>query len=196
MKRLLNFGLIITILAVVASCNPRKVSRVSTDTTIDLSGRWNDVDARKTAEDMIEEALNGNWLKNFDRQHPGKKPVVIAGFVRNKTNEHIDAEIFIKDLERAFIKSNMVRVVQGGEKREAIRQERAEQQDYSSQESMKKWGREIGADFMLQGNIAQIVDSYKKERVNFYQVNLELTNIETNEIVWIGESKIKKYINK
>jgi uncharacterized protein (TIGR02722 family) len=196
MKRLLNFGMIIMAIALITACNPRKVTRVSEDTTIDLSGRWNDVDSRETAQKMIAQALGGDWLQDFNRQHPGEKPVVIAGFVKNKTNEHIDAETFVKDLERAFIKSNQVRVVQGGQKREEIRGERADQQDYSSQETMKKWGREIGADFMLQGDIAQIVDSYKNEKVNFYQVNLELTNIETNEIVWIGESKIKKYINK
>ncbi len=196
MKRFFNIGLVLMVIAVLAACNPRKVTRVSEDTTIDLSGRWNDVDSRKTATDMITEALGGRWLLNFDREHAGKQPVVICGFVKNKTAEHIDPETFIKDLERAFINSGQVRLVAGGAKREEVRGERAEQQDYSSAATMKKWGQEVGADFMLQGDIAQIVDSYKDEKVNFYQVNLQLTNIETNEIVWIGESKIKKYINK
>ena len=47
---------------------------------------------------------------------------------------------------------------------------------------------------MLQGSINSLVDSEGRETVNFYQINLELTNIETNEIVWIGDKKIKKYI--
>ena len=121
---------------------------------------------------------------------------MIVGFVKNKSAEHIDAEPFLKDLEKAFINSGRVRVVQGGEKREQIRAERADQQEYSSSETIKKWGKEVGADFILQGSINQIVDTYNNERVNFYQVNLELTNMETNEIVWIGDKKIKKYINK
>jgi len=32
--------------------------------------------------------------------------------------------------------------------------------------------------------------------VVFYQTNLELINVETNEKVWIGSEKIKKYIAK
>ena len=48
---------------------------------------------------------------------------------------------------------------------------------------------------MLQGTINSIVDTYKKEKTIYYQINLELSHLETNEIVWIGEKKIKKYIN-
>jgi uncharacterized protein (TIGR02722 family) len=177
------------------SCSTQKeVTRVSPDEQIDLSGRWNDTDSRLTADAMIEQSLNEVWLNNFTETHAGDKPVIICGLVKNKSHEHIDAETFIKDLERAFVNSQKVRLVQGGEKREEIRVERADQQDYSTATSMKAWGKEVGADFMLQGSINSIVDTEGRESVNFYQVNLELTNMETNEIVWIGDKKIKKYI--
>ncbi|HSG67802.1 MAG TPA: penicillin-binding protein activator LpoB [Bacteroidales bacterium] len=176
------------------SCTTKQVTRVSPDEQIDLSGRWNDTDSRLTAEAMINQSLTEPWLNNFRDSHGGDKPVVICGFVKNKSHEHIDAETFIKDLEKAYVTSQMVRLVQGGEKRDEIRTERADQQDFASAETMKSWGREVGADFMLQGTINSIVDSEGKQSVNFYQVNLELTNIETNEIVWIGDKKIKKYI--
>jgi uncharacterized protein (TIGR02722 family) len=186
----------IAMLAILAvSCSSQKtVTRVSPDEQIDLSGRWNDTDSKLTAEAMINQSLNEPWLFNFMETNSGKKPVVICGLVNNKSHEHIDAETFIKDIEKAFVNSQKVRLVQAGEKREDIRVERADQQDFSSAETMKAWGHEVGADFMLQGSINSIVDTEGSERVNFYQVNLELTNIETNEIVWIGDKKIKKYI--
>ncbi|NQT78692.1 MAG: penicillin-binding protein activator LpoB [Bacteroidetes bacterium] len=177
-----------------ACSSQKKVTRVSPDEQIDLSGRWNDTDSRLTAEAMINQSLSEAWLNNFRDAHAGDKPVVICGFVKNKSHEHINAETFVKDMEKAFLNSQQVRLVQGGEKREEIRGERADQQDFSSAETMKAWGREIGADFMLQGTINSIVDTEGRETVNFYQINLELTNIETNEIVWIGDKKIKKYI--
>ena len=59
---------------------------------------------------------------------------------------------------------------------------------------MKKWGRELGADFMLQGTINSTVDEYKRDKVVSYQIDLQLTNIETNEVVWIGDKKIKKKV--
>ena len=47
---------------------------------------------------------------------------------------------------------------------------------------------------MLQGSINSIVDAHKRKKVVYYQVNLELTDIQTNEVVWIGEKKIAKYV--
>ena len=59
---------------------------------------------------------------------------------------------------------------------------------------MKQWGLEIGADYMLQGSINSIMDAYKRKKVIYYQIDMELTNLETNEVVWIGDKKIKKFV--
>ncbi|MGM0377428.1 MAG: penicillin-binding protein activator LpoB [Bacteroidota bacterium] len=179
---------------IVNSCGTRKVERIDTEEVIDLSGRWNDSDSRMVAEAMVEQILEGQWLGNFREKNDGERPVVIVGLVYNKSHEHIEAGTFIKDVERAFINSGKVRLVQAGDKREELRAERAAQQEFASPETQKEWGQELGADYILNGDINSIVDSYKDERVNMYQVNLELTDIETSEIVWIGDKKIRKYI--
>jgi uncharacterized protein (TIGR02722 family) len=180
-------------LLTLASCS-RQVTRIDVDETRDLSGRWNDTDSRLVAEEVTEEALFGKWLSNYRETHSGERPTVIVGFVMNKSHEHIDSETFIKDIEKAFIRTEKVRLVQGGKKREELRAERADQQENASVSTMKQWGLEIGADYMMQGSINSIVDSYKRQKVVYYQVDLELTDMETNEIVWIGDKKIKKFV--
>lgn len=179
---------------VLVGCQNRRVQRVDPNETIDLSGRWNDTDSKMTASTMIDDVLTAAWLSNHLQANSNEKPVVIVGLIRNKSHEHINPETFCKDLERSFITSQKVRLVQGGEMRDEIRTERADQQDFSSQSTMKKWGMEIGADYMLQGVINSTVDQYGREKVVEYQVDLQLTNMETNEVVWIGDKKIKKYI--
>ncbi|WP_121965409.1 penicillin-binding protein activator LpoB [Myroides sp. N17-2] len=178
---------------VITSCG-RQVTRVSTEDTIDISGRWNNSDSREVADQMTRQILEEEWISNFREENASKKPVVIVGMVYNKSHEHIEAETFVKDVEQAFIRSQRVRLVQGGKKREELRGERADQQTNASSSSMKQFGLEQGADFMLQGSINSIVDAHKKKKVVYYQVNLELTNIQTNEVVWIGEKKIAKYV--
>ncbi|MDP4188918.1 MAG: penicillin-binding protein activator LpoB, partial [Bacteroidota bacterium] len=130
----------------------------------------------------------------FEQRHNGTRPVIVVGLVKNKSYEHIDAETFIKDIEKAIIRNGSVRLVQAGDKREELRTERANQQQFSSAETIKKWGRELGADYIMQGTINSIVDTYNNQKVVYYQIDLEMTDLETNEIVWMGDKKIKKYI--
>lgn len=195
MKTITYFLSTVLLLAVVisSSCNRRSVTRVNPNKQFDLSGRWNETDAQLTAETLIKKALAGDWLGNFTAQK-GKKPVVVVGTVRNNSHEHVDANIFIADIEKAFLKSQAIRLVQAGEKRNELRGERADQQDFASASTVKKWGQELGADYILQGSIRSIVDSYRREKTTFWQVDLSLTDLETNEVVWLDDYKGKKYI--
>jgi hypothetical protein len=123
-----------------------------------------------------------------------RKPVVIIGSVRNKTSEYIDATTFIKNMEVAFINGGSVSVVQSADERNQVRDERNDQQTFASEETKKRWGKEKGADFMMNGVITSITDEYKNRKSIAYQINLELTNLETNEKVWIGQHQIKKLV--
>ena len=175
------------------SCANRKVTRIDPNQQTDISGRWNDTDSKLVANEMITDVLTRPWRSEFEQKY-SKKPTVIVGSVKNKSSEHIESLTFIKDLEKAFINSGTVSVVQSADERNQVREERNDQQTFASEETRKKWGREKGADFMLNGVITSIIDQYKNQKTVAYQINLELTNLETNEKVWIGEKKIKKYI--
>lgn len=180
------------------ACRPsNKVTRIDPGTTTDLSGRWNDTDARMVADEMIEDALTKPWLNQFSRTHQ-KPPVVIVGNVRNESMEHIDTEVFTKEMERAFVNSGSVTMVAGPEERQQIRDERQDQQVNASYETTKKMAQELGADYMMIGNINSIVDETVDNRTLavFYTVNLELINVETNQKVWICNKKIKKLIER
>lgn len=194
MRRIFIGTLVVLTIALINGCANRKITRVDPNETIDLSGRWNDSDSRLVSEEMIGDLLTSAWIPKYLKAND-KRPVVVVGLVENKSHEHINSETFIKDVEKAIIRDGNIRLVVAGEKRNELRKERAEQQDYASPETTKKWGKELGADFILQGTINSIVDSYKKQKVVTYQIDLQLTNIETNEVVWMGDKKIKKQIS-
>ena len=194
MRRIFIGTLVVLTIALINGCASRKITRVDPNETIDLSGRWNDSDSRLVSEEMIGDLLTSAWIPRYLKAND-KRPVVVVGLVENKSHEHINSETFIKDVEKAIIRDGNIRLVVAGEKRNELRKERAEQQDYASPETTKKWGKELGADFILQGTINSIVDSYKKQKVVTYQIDLQLTNIETNEVVWMGDKKIKKQIS-
>jgi penicillin-binding protein activator len=177
---------------IFASC-AHKVTRIDPADTPDISGNWNYTDSRLTAEEMINQSLTGKWLGDH-LQVKGKRPVVIVGFVTNKSHEHIEAETFMNDLEKSFVTTEKVGLVQSGKKREEMRAEKSDQQTNSSVSTMKKFGLEKGADYILQGSINSIVDAFKRKKTVTYQIDLVLTNIETNEVVWIGDKKLSKNV--
>ena len=77
-----------------------------------------------------------------------------------------------------------------------IRNERLDMSEHASDETMKGPGQEVGADFMLIGGINSILDEIRGKSVMYYQVNLELISLENNVKAWIGEKKIKKFIER
>lgn len=117
---ILSFSLFVT------SCATRMVTRIDPATQIDINGTWNNTDSRLTAEEMTNQILNAKWLNDHLAAKGGKKPVVVVGMVTNKSHEHIEAETFMNDLERAFIQTSRVGLVQSGKKREEMRAEKAD----------------------------------------------------------------------
>lgn len=173
-----------------------RVQRVDPQAVIDLSGKWNDTDSRLVSDEMIRDCLNDPWLIRHMTGSGSKRPVVIVGVMRNKSTEHIAVMTFIKDIERAFIRSGQVKVVASATEREELRSEKGDQRVFSDAATIKQMGKEHGADYMLSGEINTIQDQSGGEKVMFYQVDLTLTNIETNEKVWMGDKKIKKLITR
>ncbi|MEQ8362920.1 MAG: penicillin-binding protein activator LpoB [Cyclobacteriaceae bacterium] len=187
-----SFFLIAISVIFLSSC-ARSVSRIDPDTSIDLSGRWNDTDSRTVAETMTNELLTSAKLKEFAKEQD-KKPAIIVGWVLNKTSEHIDADNFIKKIELTIFNSGIADLVESDSFRDKLREERAQQQDFSSSDTASQWGLEVGADLMLFGEMTSETDVYNNKRVVNYIVTLFLTDIETNKRVWYGQKEIKKFI--
>lgn len=180
----------------VSACGPSvKVQRVSPDTTADLSGKWNSTDSRLVADEMIRDVLSRPWLSRFVEEH-GKAPVVIVGSMRNLSSEHIEMRTIVADLSRELINSGSVRFVAARDDRDEIRDERQDQQYWASEETAKRLAHETGADFMLQGSVKTIMDEIDRTKAKFYQVDLQLIDMESTETVWIGSKEIMKIVEK
>jgi uncharacterized protein (TIGR02722 family) len=194
MKRFLITALCLMVLFGL-SCQKKVVSRIDVDETTDLSGRWNDTDSRQVSETMVRDCLNHPWLSEHIRE-ASRNPVIIVGIVRNKSSEHIPVTTFISDIERTYINSGLVDVVASATERGDLREERDDQSRYADEQTVKEFGRELGADYMLNGYMSTIIDQEKNTKVIYYQVDLTLTDIETNRKVWIGQEKIKKLVEQ
>lgn len=180
----------------LAACSSTRVSRIDPNSVTDLSGRWNDADSRLVANALIQQSLDNPWAKNFSQANGGRQPAVILGAFRNKSMEHIPVGTFVADLERALANSGQVQIVASKAERGELRDERADQQQNAAADTRARLAREQGARYMLQGDVQTIEDSEGKEKVVFYQIDATLIDLETNAKVWIGQHKIKKFIER
>lgn len=185
--------IILSLILFSCTSTSEKVSRVDAEYEIDLSGRWNDTDSRSVSNELTADMLGRPWLDYF-REENGRRPVVIVGSIRNMSSEHINVLTFVKDMERELINSGAMKVVASRDERDDLRDEKEDQQSFATLDSAKKLAQETGADLMLIGSIVTISDRDDDLKVIYYQVDLELVDLQSNEKVWIGSKKHKKII--
>lgn len=194
MRKIAAYGALAGAL-LMAGCGGTSVQRMDAGDVKDVSGRWNDTDSRLVAEEMIADCLSRPWYSKASSSL-GKNPTVIVGGVRNQSQEHIAVDTFVEDLQRALINSGKVEFVASKGERGDVRDERVDQDANASEDTRKAHGQESGADFMLSGAINQIVDQEGGKAVVYYQTNLKLLNMKTNQIAWNGQKKIKKFVKR
>ena len=183
-------------LVVLTACGGREVTRTDTDTVTDLSGYWNDTDARIVADSIVDQCLNGRWfdVRETRDSRVSALPVIVVGGVRNQSIEHINVDVFMSEIERSLLNSGRFQIAAGGRERDEVRDERADQSVFASPETAAEFGREVGADYVMTGTVNSIEDQADDTRAIFYQVNIELIDVETALKVWMGSTEIKKII--
>jgi penicillin-binding protein activator len=110
--------------------------------------------------------------------------------------EHIPVTTFTRDVERALVGAGAVTVVASAEERQDVRAERADQQQFATADTRARLAKENGARYMLRGDVQAIEDAEGRERVIYYQIDATLVDLESNAKVWVGQHKIKKYVDR
>jgi uncharacterized protein (TIGR02722 family) len=190
--RLSVFSVILMLLAACASTPT--VSRVDSNTQIDLSGYWNNTDVKIVCDSLIKDCLDSPRVAQIIAQK-GRLPVILVGSFKNDSDEHIDTSIISSTMEVSIFSSGRADFVAGGDTRRELRAERQEQQGNASEATAKALVNETGADFLMTGSVKTIVDRAGKTSTRTYYVNAEFTNIETNARLWMAQNTdIKKVI--
>ena len=195
MKRILIALPLLAVLVFSGCMTTTSVNRLATDEVVDLSGRWNDTDSRLTAEYMIDSLLGGRWLSRFIEEE-GRPPVVIVGYISNRSSEHIETRTFTKDIERELVNSGEVTFVASSDERLQLRDEKLDQQGNATEETMAALAAETGADMMLTGVFTTQTDAAEGKKVTLYTVDMEMIDIETNQKLWIDSKNIKKFVER
>lgn len=197
------FALSLAAVLALTSCasNKSPVTRVDSETVLDLSGNWNDTDIGIVCKSLIAEASNSPRIAKFEAEN-GRPPVVILGRIRNDSSEPADVihtDIIAKKMENALVNSGVFDFVADAGDREALRAERLAQIDFTNPETAAAIGNETGADLMLVGSVKTSIEKSAdgKTESRHYYVYVQMQHLSTNKLWFSGENdEIKKVIKR
>ncbi len=161
--------------------------------TTDYDYRFDEDDARQVAQGMITDCLRRPWIDTWMRENDGKRPLIVLGNVRNDTQDYLNPELFTAPIQRELLNSGRVRVKAEKDLRQELRDERLDTK-FNDPATIKAIAKEVNADFMMVGNVKDNKERSRDGRniISYYQVTLELINIETAEKTWIQNEEIEK----
>jgi uncharacterized protein (TIGR02722 family) len=178
------FGLI-GLMSAAVLCAVLTVSAVS-------DGTWSSKEVQTVCTELIAACLESPAVTRSieAKRRGGQAPTVIVGHFANDSSEYIDTTIVAAKMETAIINDGRLRVIAGGDIRDTIRAERQDQQTNASEDTAKQLANETAADYMLTGTVKSIVKTVRRRTSRTYYVYAQLTNIETSEILWKGDSEV------
>jgi penicillin-binding protein activator len=192
-KRISFIGMLCSFSVFINACTKDFQGEYDDPATVEIvDDRWNETDARKTAEALISSSLSKPWLATFTKTNNGERPIVLVDDIENRTAEHIDTKALTESVRNELINSGKVRFVNESRRQKILEEIKYQESGAVAASSAKKSGRQIGADYMLGGAISATVNMQGGLKVVTYQTNLILTNLETAEIEWSEKYPIKK----
>ena len=194
MNRLIVCGLSALALSLAGCSNGNwNVKRVDPSASTDVDYRFNDQDAQQVFHAMASDMLSRPWIDESLRENGGKRPVVFLGTIKNNTQDYVNTELFTNQLKAEMINGGRIDVKAEREARQLLRDERLDTK-YNDPATVKQAAKELNSDFALVGSVNDNKQRTNDGRtvVNYYQITMELTNVETARIVWSKTEPIKK----
>ena len=156
-----------------------------------MNDQWSETDMQKTVKDMVTSLL----------AHPSiaaakKPPILMVTQLQNKTSEHIDTQSIMDTVRVELMKSGKVVFVD-----KEARGDVADEYNYQNSGMMEKDsqsgpGKQVGADFIVNGRMDSIVQEVGKNKTVYYKIALNMTNLKTNLVTWTDHKQIRKAYKK
>lgn len=116
--------------------------------------------------------------------------------VQNRTEEHIDMKSLTDKVRTALIKSGKVKFSNKEERGTLEDEYRFNEAGNTSAETIKKRGRQIGADYIMSGALSTNVQQVGNDKFIYYKLTMNLTNLETSTIDCVEEKEVRKKYRK
>lgn len=190
MKTLGSIFVVGVLSVAMTGCAGNKVKYGDAKSVETTTTDFGSTDLQQMAEKMVDSLLTFPPIVEYTAK---KRPVMFVDRIQNKTTEHIDTESITDTVSSRLLRSGKFRFVDMTKVAQV-----KEQLEYQSESGMvdpskaTAMGKQIGAEFMLYGNLSSIVKKSSDTKDVYYKFTMKLMNLETGILEWSDEKEIRK----
>ncbi|WP_028115673.1 penicillin-binding protein activator LpoB [Ferrimonas senticii] len=161
--------------------------------TVDLG--FGSTDLQAVAAKMVDSMMTTPSVQMLTANN--QRPVLFVDRVTNKTSEHIDTESITDTISTQLLRSGQFRFIDMT-KVDAVRK----QLDYQNHSGLVdpskaiQFGRQVGAQYMLYGNLSSIVKDNGSTKDVYYKMTMRLMDLDSGLIEWADEKELRKQKSK
>jgi hypothetical protein len=157
---------------------------------IPVEGRWDSQDSRITARKMASDCLSKPWYGFYSER--GVLPRVMLGEIRVKDRLNFNTQEFIRDVEQVLINSGKIEYLVQPALRNHNRGKNLPVNDEGFKDvPVQTSDGEVDAELLLCGKITTYAEAEGSETVLFCHIQLQLIDIQSNRMVWLGSEEIR-----
>ena len=175
----------------LSGCTNKSVVRYGDATAVETNDiNFGSTDLQKIASQMTDSLLLSPVVGTLTAN---TRPIMFVESIKNKTSEHIDTESITDSISTKLLRSGKFRFVDMG-RVSAAREQMDFQQNSGMVDASKAvaFGQQVGAQYMLYGNLASIVKSNKDKSDVYYKFTLRLMDLKSGLVEWADETEIRK----
>ncbi|EEX66892.1 penicillin-binding protein activator LpoB [Vibrio metoecus] len=181
-------------LAVILGGCSNKVSYGDAQAVETVNVDFGSTDLQKIAAEMVDSMMMSGSVSAITRDG---RPIVFVERIKNKTSEHIDTESITDTISTKMLNSGKFRFVDM-DRVEAVRDQLNFQNndELVNQSTAIQFGKMVGAQYMLYGNLSSIVKNEGSDKDVYYKMTMRLMDLQTGLIEWADETEIRKQQSK
>lgn len=178
-------------LALLSGCSSKQVVSYGDANAVETTDiNFGSTDLQKVANEMTDSLISSPIIGSLTQN---KRPVVFVERIKNKTSEHIDTESITDSISTKVLRSGKFRFVDMS-RVESVKQQLQFQQEGGLVDPSKaiQFGKQIGAEYMLYGNLSSIVKATEDKKDVYYKFTMRLMDLQSGIIEWADETEIRK----
>ena len=191
MNKLIATASISLALIALGGCTNKSVVRYGDATAVETTNiNFGSTDLQNIAGKMTDSLLLSPVVGTLTAN---TRPILFVESIKNKTSEHIDTESITDSISTKLLRSGKFRFVDMA-RVAAVREQLEFQQNSGMVDDSKAiaFGQQVGAQYMLYGNLASIVKSNKDKSDIYYKFTLRLMDLQSGLVEWADETEIRK----